>query len=157
VFCTSNFLAAHGPVLRYLRWASKIQRTIRLWKVLANISTSVDWPSLIGCLWPNTSLYLQHMCSILSDLKQALEIILEVQTKRSNENITFQLTKHVYLFISPWTPLTFKSHNFFNFLFILNYLKCYRCIIWKFIYHIRTLIATEHHTRKFLSVQESAL
>jgi len=75
---------------------------------LSNISTSVDWPSLIGCLWPNTYLYLHHMCFILSDLKQALEIILEVQMKRSNQNISFQVTKHVYFYFFSMDPSYFQ-------------------------------------------------
>ncbi len=52
-------------------------------------------------------------------LSQALDIIFEVQRKRSNEKITkkeeksFQLTKRtVFLFSSLWTPPTFKPHNF---------------------------------------------
>jgi hypothetical protein len=62
-------------------------------------------------------------------LPQALEIIFELQMKRSNEKLTrkkkaFQLIKHVFFF-SLWTPLTFKVHNFLKFLFILNDLKCY--------------------------------
>ncbi len=62
---------------------------------------------------------------------QALEIIFEVQRKRSNEKIikkktkAFQLTKCIFFssFFSLWTPLIFKSHNFFNFLFIFVEVK----------------------------------
>jgi hypothetical protein len=49
-------------------------------------------------------------------LPQALEIIFEVQMKRSNEKIArkkkvFQLTKSVFFF-SFWTHLIFKAFNF---------------------------------------------
>jgi hypothetical protein len=49
---------------------------------------------------------------------QALEIMFEMQRKKSNENITrkkkaFQLTKHDFFFSSFLsTPLIFKPHNF---------------------------------------------
>jgi hypothetical protein len=51
------------------------------------------------------------------ELPQALEIILEVQLKRSNEKIakkkTFQFTKHVFFhFFGIWTPPTAKASNF---------------------------------------------
>ncbi len=52
-------------------------------------------------------------------LPQALEIICEVQGKKSNEKITrkkisFPTYKTCFfcLFFSLWTPLTFKPHNF---------------------------------------------
>jgi hypothetical protein len=50
-------------------------------------------------------------------LPQALEIIFEMKKKRNNEKIkrkkkAFQLTK--YDFLSLWTSLIFKPHNFFN-------------------------------------------
>jgi len=48
------------------------------------------------------------MCFILSDLKQALEIILEVQMKRSNQNISFQVTKHVYFYFFSMDPSYFQ-------------------------------------------------
>jgi phage-related protein len=49
-------------------------------------------------------------------LPQALEIIFEVQRKRSNENITrkikaFQVTKRAF-FSFLWTSPTFKAFNF---------------------------------------------
>jgi len=55
-------------------------------------------------------------------LPQALEIVFEVQRKRSNEKITrkkknFPIYKirFFFFFLSStfWTPLTFKYHNFF--------------------------------------------
>jgi ABC-type uncharacterized transport system substrate-binding protein len=51
-------------------------------------------------------------------LSQALEIIFEVQLKRSNQKITrkkisFSTYKTHYFFFSfLWTPPTFKPHNF---------------------------------------------
>ncbi len=50
-------------------------------------------------------------------LPDALEIIFEVQMKRSNEiiikrNISFLIYKCVLFFPSLWTPLFFKPHNF---------------------------------------------
>jgi hypothetical protein len=52
-------------------------------------------------------------------LPQALEIIFEVQKKRSIGKIArrkkkaFQLTKHIFFFFSSlWTPRTFKASNF---------------------------------------------
>jgi len=52
-------------------------------------------------------------------LPQALEIIFEVQGKRSNEKMTrrkinFPTYKMCFfLFSSLWTPPAFKPHNFF--------------------------------------------
>jgi hypothetical protein len=51
-------------------------------------------------------------------LSQALQIIFEVQKKKSNEKLTrkkkaFQLAECPFFSLSLWTPLTFKSHNFF--------------------------------------------
>jgi hypothetical protein len=55
-------------------------------------------------------------------LPQALQIIFEVQTKRSNEknnkkkNELFNLQNTFYFYFSSlWTPLTFKPHNLFYF------------------------------------------
>jgi hypothetical protein len=51
-------------------------------------------------------------------LPQALEIIFEVQRKRSNEKVTrkkisFPTYKQHFFFISSlWTPPTFKAFNF---------------------------------------------
>jgi len=52
-------------------------------------------------------------------LPQALEIIFEVQKKRSNEKITRRKMSlptykmHFYFYFSSlWTPPTFKPHNF---------------------------------------------
>jgi len=65
-------------------------------------------------------------------LLQALEIIFEVQAKRSNEEVvrrkkSFSTHKMCFFpFISSvWTPPTFKASDFFQFLFILNNSKCY--------------------------------
>ncbi len=56
--------------------------------------------------------------NVVRALPQALEIILVVQMKMSNEKVArekkkkaFQLTKHVF-FSSLWTPPTFKASNF---------------------------------------------
>jgi hypothetical protein len=54
-------------------------------------------------------------------LPQALEIVFQVQKKRSNDKIArkkkaFQLTKcFFFLFSFFWTPPIFKSRNFFIF------------------------------------------
>jgi hypothetical protein len=51
-------------------------------------------------------------------LPQALEIVFEVQRKKSNEKttkrkISFPSYQTLYFLLSSlWTPLTFKSHNF---------------------------------------------
>jgi len=54
----------------------------------------------------------------MKTLPQALEIIFEMQRKKSNEKfkkrkISFSLTKHNFLiFSSLWNPPIFKPHNF---------------------------------------------
>jgi len=65
-------------------------------------------------------------------LPQALEIIIELQRKRSNEKITrrkisFSTCKmHFSFFSSLWTLPNIKASNFYNFLFILNNLNLHR-------------------------------
>jgi hypothetical protein len=62
-------------------------------------------------------------------LPQALDIIFEVQRKRSNEKIrrekiSFPTLKTCFFFPLLWTPC-FQTSEFYYFLFILNDLKCY--------------------------------
>jgi hypothetical protein len=70
-------------------------------------------------------------------LPQALEILFEVQIKRSNEKITrrkisFPTYKLGVFFFPPlWAFPIFKLHNFFLF-FILNDLKRYRSVTRSF-------------------------
>jgi hypothetical protein len=63
-------------------------------------------------------------------LRQALEIIFEMQMKRSNEKIIrrkISFPAHEIDFFFPSLHLLiFKAFNFSHFLFILNNLKCYR-------------------------------
>ncbi len=75
------------------------------------------------------------MCFILNGIKcygtlpQTFKIIFEVQRKMSNEKITkreISFPTYKTCFSPFWTPLTFKPHNFFIFLFIFNELKCYK-------------------------------
>jgi hypothetical protein len=59
-------------------------------------------------------------------LIQALEIIFEVQMKRSNEKVTrkisFQTYKmHFFFSSSLWTSLIFKPHKFLIFIHIEQY------------------------------------
>jgi hypothetical protein len=69
-------------------------------------------------------------------LPQALEIMFEVQMKRSNKRITrgkkklFNLQNVcAFFFPSLWTPHTLEPHNFLKYLlFILDDLKCYRSV-----------------------------
>jgi hypothetical protein len=63
----------------------------------------------------------------MGTLPQVLKVIFEMQRKMNNEKITrkeinFPTYRRKKIL---WTPPTFKPHNFF-FIFIVNYLKCYR-------------------------------
>jgi hypothetical protein len=84
---------------------------------------------------------------LLGALPQAVEIIFEVQMKRSNEKIAgqkkkaFQLTKHFFFF--SLDPLYLKNFQLSPFLFILNDLKCYRSVTFSSTNHFRTLIKIE--------------
>jgi hypothetical protein len=64
----------------------------------------------------------------MGTLPQVLKTIFEVQRKMSNEKTTRREinfpTYKTFFFL--WTLPFFKPHNFFNFLFVLNDLKCYR-------------------------------
>jgi hypothetical protein len=53
-------------------------------------------------------------------------------------------------------PLLLSNLIIFIFLFILNHLNCYKSATWSSTNHIWTLIATEYHTKKIVSVQEPA-
>jgi hypothetical protein len=90
-------------------------------------------------------------------LPQALEIIFEVQMKRSNEKIVrrkiaSQLIKRVFFPLSfLFGPLLLsKLLTFFISCSFLRDLKCYKSATFNSTHHIGTLIATEQHTRKFL-------
>jgi hypothetical protein len=78
-------------------------------------------------------------------LPQAVEIIFEVQRKRSNEKITRKkksfstYKKRMFFFFSfLFGPLLLLNLIIFYFLFILNNLKCYKNIPWSFTNHFST-------------------
>jgi hypothetical protein len=107
----------------------------------------VGWtgPSPIACLWWN--LFIWVIWNVMGALL-ALDTIFEVQRKRSNNKKTNKLSNlhnmvFFFFFGSLWTPPTFKAHYFFNVLFILNDLKCYRSATWSFTNHLGTAIAIE--------------
>jgi hypothetical protein len=92
-------------------------------------------------------------------LPQVLEIIFEVQRKKSNEKINRKEKKsfsthkfyfilfHFILFLLV-RPLLFSNLITF-FLFILNNLKRYKSATSSFINHLGTLIATERCMKNF--------
>jgi hypothetical protein len=94
-------------------------------------------------------------------LPQALEIIFEVQMKRSNQKIVrkkkaFQLTKYIFFpFFFSLDHSYFQSFLLSHFLFILNNLKCYKNVTWNSTNHFWILITTEQYTKNFLGVQKS--
>jgi hypothetical protein len=96
-------------------------------------------------------------------LAQAVEILFEVQRKRSNEKIArrkicFSTDKtRFFLFCFSLDPSYFQISLLSHFLFNLNNLKCYRSATLSSTNHLGTLIATEQHTRNFLGVWKPTL
>jgi len=94
---------------------------------------------------------------------KTVKIIFEVLRKRNNEKITrwkisFSIYKmHFYFIFLLFELLLILNLITFLFSFILNNLKCYKSLSWSFTNHLGFLIATEQHTRNFLSVWELAL
>jgi hypothetical protein len=96
-------------------------------------------------------------------LPQALEIIFEVQMKMGNEKLArrkLSFATHktsFFLFFFSLDPSYSQSFELSHFLFIFNDLKCNRSTTFSSRNHLRTLLATEQHTRNLLSVWELAL
>ncbi len=142
------------------------------WKMIGQTG-----PSSIACLWLNTLADLSQNFSILSDLKcfrsafscstnhlgnakpkdrqkRAVKISKAKgpAKKSSKENTCFLNCKMLFFHFSSVWPLLLST--LITFLLILNNLKCCKNTIWNSENHLWTLIATEQHKMKILSVWE---
>ncbi len=106
-FSRSTFRAEQSPFLENYSHLSKMTQSFRI-------------DQLITYPWLNIYLYLHHMCFIFGVLHQVLEIIFEVQKKRSKwkdnkKKMSFPTYKKHFFscFLFLWTPFIFKPRNFF--------------------------------------------
>jgi hypothetical protein len=102
--------------------------------------------------YDQTCAWLWVIKNVMGALLWALEIIFEVQRKRSNEKITrrkISLPTYKTCFFFPLIIGTLLLSNLITFLFFIHFkrFKVLQCTIWSSTNHLGTLITTKQHTR----------